>query len=406
MRAGLFRMVAVGTALALAAVACGGDASEPVRSIETDFELVIGSVLPEGDSPSEPDSPSIASVNLAIQDIKSAGGNVRLLRGDSGSDPDVASETVNRLLGEGAHVIVGASASEVSQGFIQTLHDAQIPQCSPANTSPSFSTQENAAYYFRTVPPDEAVSSLVAAMVAEDGAATVAIPTRNDDWGVSLSNLLVKDLGDLGVAAEIISYEVGETSFDPVVAAVLGMGADAVVFATFSEGYDIIRGLIEAGMPAARMYGTDGIYDHNLAALVNPSSPEVLNGLVVAAAGGTPGFSRRLMGYTDGNVIYGGQAYDCVIVLMLAALAAGTTNGPDIIAQVPGVTKGGQKCFLYEECALLAVNGVDFDYVGMSGPLELDEVGDPTFGRFFVAKLNYGILTVVASHDVSLADLD
>lgn len=401
-------MVAVGAALALAATACGssGDESNAAQPDGSDLELVIGSVWTEGDSESSSVSPVVASIDLAVQDIRDAGGNVRLLREDYGTDPDAASEAVNRLLAEGVHVILGAGSSQASQSFIQTLYDAQIPQCAASNTSPSFSTQENAAYFFRTVPPDEAVSPIVATLVAADGASHVAIPARDDDWGNALSNLLVESLGELGVSAEVVSYDPNATSFDPVVAAVQSTGADAVVFVTFSEGAEIIRGLVEAGMPATAMYGTDGIYDQNLAQVVNPSNPDVLDGFVMVAAGGNPAFNRRISGLTDGNVVWGGQAYDCVAVLMLAALAADSTSGSAIIAEVPGVTKGGRQCFSYKECALLVVDGVDIDYVGASGPLELDEVGDPTIGRYFVAELNFGVLTVIASHDVDLAEVD
>ncbi|MCY3634545.1 MAG: ABC transporter substrate-binding protein [bacterium] len=397
----------MGAALALAATACGGggDGTNAAQPAGNELELVIGSVWPEANPEASSDSPVTASIDLAVKDIHAAGGRVRLLRGDYGTDPEAASEAVDRLLGEGAHVILGAGSSQASQSFIQTLYDAQIPQCAASNTSPSFSTQENAAFFFRTVPPDEAVSPIVAALVAADGATNVAIPARDDDWGNALSNLLVQSLGELGVSAETISYDASATSFDSVIAAVQSLGADAVVFVTFSEGVEIIRGLIEAGMPPTAMYGTDGIYDHNLAQMVNPSNPEVLNGFVLVAAGGDPSFNGRISGLTDGNVVWGGQAYDCVVVLMLAALAAGTTSGSAIIEQVPGVTKEGRQCFHYEECARLTLDGVDIDYVGASGPLELDEVGDPTFGRYFVAELNFGVLTVIASHDVDLAEL-
>ena len=148
------RMLAVCAALVLVAAACGGDDDGDTTSTTLDPELVIGQVMPETGALAFLNAPMIVSIDLAVQDIQAAGGNVRLLTGDSATDPDVAPETVNRLLGEGAHVIVGAAASGVSQSFIQTLYDAQIPQCSPSNTSPSFSTQQNAGFYFRTVPPD------------------------------------------------------------------------------------------------------------------------------------------------------------------------------------------------------------------------------------------------------------
>ena len=422
--------------IALIAVGCGNDDSgetaqsvepeetvepseaaetaEPVEEVEPeeaaeptsgDFELVIGEVLPETGPLAFLASPMIEGVNLAMEDIAAAGGNVRLLTGDTATDPDVAPEAVNRLLGEGAHVIVGAAASGVSQSFIQTLYDAQIPQCSPSNTSPSFTTQENAAFYFRTVPPDQAVSPILAGIVAADGATNVAIPARADDWGNALSSLLAESFTELGVAYQIISYDDDATSFDATVAAIEGMGADAVVLVTFAEGAQIIRGMLEAGIPPEAMYASDGIYDRHLAETVDPSNPNVLDGFVAVTAGGGDEFSERLVDRTGGDVAYGGQAYDCVVVLALAALATGSTAGPDVIDHVQAVTRGGQKCFSYAECAGLIAEGADIDYDGVSGPLELDDVGDPTFGRYIIAEFIDGELTVTGSQDVDLAEL-
>ena len=403
------RLILVIALSALIAAGCGNDdGGEAAQSVEPGAggtELVIGQVMPETGSLAFLNSPMIEGIGLAIEDIAEAGGNVRLLTGDTATDPDVAPEAVNRLLGEGANVIVGAAASGVSQSFIQTLYDAQIPQCSPSNTSPSFSTQENAAFYFRTVPPDQAVSPILAGIVAADGATNVAIPARADDWGNALSSLLAKNFTELGVAYQIIAYDEDATSYDATVAAIEDMGADAVVLVTFSEGAQIIRGILEAGVPPRVMYGTDGIYDRNLADTVDPTNPKVLDGFVALTAGGGDEFSERLIERTGGDVAYGGQAYDCVVVLALAALAAGSTDGPAIIGEVQTVTRGGQKCFSYAECAGLLAEGTDIDYDGVSGPLELDDVGDPTFGRYIIAEFIDGELTVTGSQDVDLAEL-
>lgn len=390
--------------VALIAAGCGND-DDGGDTAHPENELVIGSVMPETGALAFLVSPMIEGIGLAMEDIAAADGNVRLLTGDTATDPDVAPEAVNRLLGEGAHVIVGAAASGVSQSFIQTLYDAQIPQCSPSNTSPSFSTQENAAFYFRTVPPDEAVSPILASIVATDGATNVAIPARADDWGNALSSLLVDSFAKLGVGAQIIAYDEDATSYDATVAAIESMGADAVVLVTFAEGAQIIRGMLEVGIPPDAMYGSDGIYDRNLAETVDPSNPNVLDGFVAVTAGGGDEFSERLVELTGGDVAYGGQSYDCVVVLALASLAAGSTAGPAIIDQIQAVTRGGQKCFSYAECAGLIAEGADIDYDGVSGPLELDDVGDPTFGRYLIAEFIDGVLTVTGSQDVDLAEL-
>ncbi|MYH71932.1 MAG: ABC transporter substrate-binding protein [Acidimicrobiia bacterium] len=367
------------------------------------FELVVGSVMPETGSLALFGPAMIVSIELAVQDIRAAGGDVRLLTGDSATDPDVAPETVNRLLGEGAHVIVGASAAGGSQSFIQTLYDAQIPQCAPSNTSTSFSTQENAAYYFRTVPPTQAAALILANMVAGEGATNVALPARADDWGNSLAELLAENLDNLGVANRILAYDEDATSFDATVAAVEAMGADAVVLISFTEGAQIIRGLLEVGVPPSAIYGSDGTYAPDLNEMVDPANPGVLDGLKAITVGGGKKHNLRLEPLTGGNVLYGAQAYDCVVVLALASAAAGSTAGPDIIKQVQAVTATGQKCFDYKQCAALIAEGADIDYDGVSGPLELDGVGDPRYGQYLVAEFIDGELVVVETLDADLA---
>ena len=139
-----------------------------------DVTLRIGVVLPETGALGVYGIPMIGSVRLAIEDIMAAGGNVEAIYADSGTDPDVAVEAVNRLLGEGSHVIVGAAASGISQAIIQTLYDEGIPQCSPSNTSPNFTGQANAGYYFRTAPSDAAVAPVMADTVVSRGGTRIS----------------------------------------------------------------------------------------------------------------------------------------------------------------------------------------------------------------------------------------
>ena len=423
------RIIAALAVLALVAAACGDDdddadvgsgapdATEQPSPEQPDPEqpsggetLVIGSLMPETGSLAFLAPPMVRSIELAVEDVVAAGGNVRLLAGDTGTDPDVASEAASRLLGEGAHVIVGAASSGISQSFIQVLYDAQVPQCSPSNTSPSFSTQQNAAFYFRTAPPDQAAAPVLANLIAGDGATNVAIVARADDYGSALAGLLASSLADLGVGSEVVSYDEEASSYDATVEDATGAGADAVAVISFAEGAQIIRGLLEAGVPPSAIYGSDGIYDPGLAEQVDPSDANVLDGFTAIVAGSTAGqagsdYDERLIGLMgdESGTAYGSNSYDCVIVMALASLVAGSTSGPDIIAQVPAVTTGGQKCGSYEECAGLLADGADIDYDGPSGPLELNEVGDPSFARYKVGRFIDGELTEIDTQDIDLA---
>lgn len=367
--------------------------------------LIIGTVLPETGALGFLGPPQIQGVELALEDLEAAGAPVEVITGDSGTDGAVAQETVNRLLGEGADAIIGAAASGVSQDMIQTLFDNRIPQCSASNTSPAFSDQENAAYYFRTVPPDEAVSPIIADRVATDGATNVAVVARADDYGNALAELVAEELTGLGVENSIITYDPENVAADAVVGEVGGLGADAVVLIAFDEGFPIIKAALEAGVPASAMYGADGLFTDTLNTAVDPENPNAIDGMTLIGASGGTEFNERLSELVGGNLIYGGQAYDCAIVLALAFAQAGTTDGDAMMAAITDVTNpddGDVTCTSYEECIAAIEEGSGIDYDGAAGAIDLDDVGDPTFGRYAIAQFIDGVLTGVDSQDVDL----
>ena len=366
-------------------VACGDDDDGG-----GDVTLHLGTILPETGGLSNLGRPMIESVRLAEEDIKAAGGDIKVTYADSATSPETAPEAVNRLLGQGVHAIIGAGASGVSQSFIQVLFDEKIPQCSPSNTSPSFSTQENAAYYFRTVPPDIAIAPILADLVVGDGHTRISLIARADDWGQSLLNQLEKELEQLGAEYDSILYDPAAISFDAEVAAVESYGPDAVINITFNEGLALIRHLLEAGYGPERQYLTNGYIDPALAGQIDPNNPNVIDGLRLLEPGADLDFNRRLEAETGGEIAYGASAYDCTIILALAARIAGSTDGDDLLEAVGRVTDGGTECTSYAACAELIDDGEDIDYVGVSGPINLDEVGDPTVATYIITTYTNG----------------
>ena len=379
----LVSLVALFTVFVVAA--CGGDDEEDT--------LKIGVILPETGALAAYGLPMIKSVELAEEDIKEGGGAIEVIYADSGTDPDKASESVNRLLGEGAHVIVGAAASGISQAIIQTLYDENIPQCSPSNTSPNFTGQANAGYYFRTAPSDAAAAPVIADTVVSRGGTRVSIAARADDYGKALANLLADRLDELGAESDTITFDPMANTFDAEVAGISSYGPDAIVLIVFDEGVNLIRGLLEAGFSPSMMYGSDGVYRPDLWTSVDESNPDVLDGmtLFVATAPSSAAyddFNARLNEATreEGNLAFGAQSYDCTVILALAAKAAGSTDGDDIIEAVSEVTGGGAECTSYAECAKGIEDGDDIAYVGKVGRLKLDAGGDPTVATYTVSR--------------------
>lgn len=416
------RLMALLAGLALVAAACGddddtADAGDDTTTTAGDDDpapsggegLTVGYVLPQDGPLGFLGPPQIEGVKLAIEDINAAGGvlgsDVTLLEGNEGETPQIAKETANRLVAEGANVIVGAAASGSSQEFIGDLFEEEIPQCSASNTSPAFTDQENAEFYIRTVPPDEAVAPIIADTVIGDGAANVAIVARADDYGNALAELVAGALEDQGATvAANVSYNPEADNFTAEVDQVVAAEPDAVVLISFDEGGDIVAGLLENGVTADQIYGGDGVFGPTFVEQVSESDANVIDGMTVIGAAGGEEFNERIAEPTDNNFIYGGQAYDCAILLALAVEQAGTaTDGGAIIDAAIEISGGdGEECDSFEACVELIRDGEAANYQGAAGDLELDEVGDPTSARYAIGKFTDGALEIVDSVDVDL----
>ncbi len=445
-RATWWRATAAVSALALTLAACGdGDddtaaeepaeeeteeatpeETEPAEGDEVDInrpgrddKLDLGYILPESGPLAFLGAPMITSVQLAVDDINAAGGalgqDVTLTTGDEAGDAAVVRDTAARLINGGVDGVVGAAASGMSQEIIQLLFDNQIVQCSPANTSPAFTDQENNGFYHRTVPPDQAVTPVIVDEVTADGHTNVAIAARADDYGVALADLVEAGLQDVGASvATRQDYDPNATDFSAEVSEIVGADPDAVVIIAFGEGAIMIRQLIEAGMSAEQFYGSDGLFGPTLAvgdAAVNPDDPGYIEGMKVIGAAGGAEFNDRLNEALPddqkGNLIYGGQSYDCAIAIALAAVAADSADPVDFNDTFNEVVGGeGTECSSYEECVGLLEDGEQINYEGVSGPLE-NEGSDPTFGRYAIAQFQAdGTLEVVGDQDINLAEIE
>ena len=374
-----------------------GDAGDPAR-----VEIHVGAVLPESGSLSGIGRPMIEAVRLAESDIRAAGGLLAVTHADSATDPDVATAAVERLLGEGVDAIVGAGASGVSQSFIDVLFRERVPQCSASNTSPAFSTQENAAYYVRTVPSDRAIAPLLAGLIADDGHGRVAIVARDDDWGRSLAGELARRLSEDSVDLSVILYDPRQTAFDGEIAAVASSGAEAVVNLVFAEGVPLIRGLLDAGYGPDRQYLGNGLADPDLARRIDPADATVVDGLRLVQPATRGSFNERITVPTPATAAYAAAAYDCVVLLALAAEVAGGADGERMMEALSDLTSHGTECRSYGECSDLLRSGSEIDYVGASGPIDFDEAGDVTVATYAVVTYRNGEFATLALRDVSL----
>jgi branched-chain amino acid transport system substrate-binding protein len=361
-----------------------------------DGVLRVGYLLPQTGALSFLGPPMIEAVEMAIEEINAAGGvngqPVELVGRDDGTDPDVANAAVDDLLAENVDFIVGAAASSVSLAVIDKITTAGIPMCSPSNTGVQFSAYPDNDLYFRTAPPDNLQSQVLADLVLGDGNTTAVVLGRSDEYGEGFAGFVAEELEAAGVTvADTIIFDPSPTAvYSDVAGDIAAAAPDAVVMISFDEGARVIQEAIAAGVGPADLqwYGADGIQSSSFYEAVDPDDPTVVEGLrgtapSAAPAGGEATFRERFEAFAPGvDTIYSGHAYDCTVLAALSATRAGSDAPADIAAAMNDATRPpGTTCSLVAECLELAA-AEDIDYDGAAGPLDFVDTGEPGAGEY------------------------
>ncbi|MCU1560815.1 ABC transporter substrate-binding protein [Mycetocola sp.] len=366
----------------------GGNNEKPAG----DLTLKVGTLLPQTGQLAFLGPPEEAAVGLAVKEINDAdlGITVDVTYGDSG-DPDnkAFATTVPNLLGEGVSAIIGAASSGVTKLVIDEVTGAGVIQFSPANTSADFTTWDDNGLFWRTAPSDVLQGEVLGNLIAEDGNETLGILYLNDSYGTGLAGFVKENFENAGgEVVEEVSYNAGDTTFDAQVSSLKAANPDAIALIAFEETKTIVPAL--SGYPVDKLYFVDG----NLSDYSDTFPPGTLTG----AKGTLPGLDTDELGdFTDrlqefwkdeGNdelkdYSYAAESYDAVVLLALAALQAGATEGKDIAAELQSVSGGvkdekGETCTNFKDCATLINDGEAVNYDGYSGPITFDENGDPT----------------------------
>lgn len=388
----LMRGIALVGAATLALTACAQDDEGNGGEGEAtggDGVFKLGYILPETGDLAFLGPPQIEATKYAIDQINAAGGvlgkEIPAVAGrDEAGQEAVAAQSADQVLGEDVDAVIGAAASGMSLAIIDKITGAEVAQCSGSNTAPTFTDYEDNGFYFRTAPSDVLQGPILASTIIGDGHSNVALVARADDYGRGLLQATKESLEEQGASVVLDeTYDPKGTNFDPVVQQIEGSNPDAAVVIGFEEGTQILQGMIESGVGPndIGVYGADGLRNEDLANLVSKSDPGQLEGMK-----GTAPASVENKEFTDGlkesapdlkELQFAPQVFDCVVVMALAAEAAGSDSAADFAPGVNGVTKDGEKCTSFEDCKALLDEDKDIDYDGVSGPLDFIDAGEP-----------------------------
>jgi len=370
------------------AASSGEASSGATGSCEADGILKIGNILPQTGNLAFLGPPEFAGVELAVKEINDAGGvlgnDVEVFDGDSGdTTTNIAVTTADEHLQRGVDAVIGAASSGVSLTFIDKVTGAGVIHFSPANTSPAFTTYDDNGLYFRTAPSDLFQGAVLAEVAANDGSTKPAVLALQDAYGEGLANAFTSNFTNAGgsLALDPVIYDPQAASFEAEVGKVAASKPDAVVLIGFEESKKIVQELIKQGIgpDKVQLYLVDG----NLTNTLGEGLPD---GILEGTKGTLPGAQasdelRAALLEVDPALVdfsYAAESYDAVTVIALGAAAAGSDCATDIAAQLQAVTNDGTACTSYADCLAKIEAGEDIDYNGASGPIALDENGDPS----------------------------
>ncbi|MBB6552752.1 ABC transporter substrate-binding protein [Nonomuraea rubra] len=352
-----------------------------------DGTLSIGTVLPQTGSLAYLGPPMFGGVDLALKEINGAGGvlgkPVTKSDTDSGdTTTNIASQSVDKLLAQKVDAIVGAASSSVSESIIDKITRAGVVQFSPANTSDKFTTIEDAGLYFRTAPPDKLQGRVLGDLVVADGNDTIGILAMQDSYGSGLADQVTRTAQEGGATVvERVDYDPKAADFSADVSKIKAANPKGIVLIGFEETSKVVQELVKQGLTSDKYkwYMVDGNMSNTNFAKTPKGTMEGVKGTLPGAEA-PEAFQKRLLKVNPelAEYTYAAESYDAVTLIALAAEAAKADTGAAIAGKLVEVSKGGTKCTGFKECADLLKAGTDIDYDGVSGPVDFNDVGDPS----------------------------
>ena len=350
-----------------------------------DGVLRIGTLFPTTGATAFLGAAQDAGVELAVREINEAGGvngqKVEVFHRDSGDASSTVAETsLATLIEKKVDVIIGPSSSVLAERILPTIVENRVAMISPSATGVNLTSLTDSGYLFRTIP---SAADQGAALAKAAGAnKKVALVYYADDTGKaildSLTSGLAKDKGKL-VASE--SFTETSNDADKIAAALTKAEPDVVIlaspFSAAAQNKAIILALVKAKLAGSKLWLTAqnlGDYSQALPAGTLTDVNGILEGADPDAA-----FIKRVKG-ADPSVTdfrYAAEAYDATILAALAAVSARDDSGESIARALRSASEKGIKCTSFGECVDVLTTQSDIDYDGITGPLTLDDAGDP-----------------------------
>lgn len=381
---------------ALVAAACSdGDDATPEPTVaptttqapaprESDGVLRIGALIPGSDT--RVGTSLTDAVEAAAAAINEAGGvlgaDVEVTVLDEGTTTATASAAIAELLDDGVDAIVGPASSLTTLGTLDDAVTAGIVTCSPTASAIALDDFPDDRLFFRTIASDSLQAVAIAELAEDTGESEVVIVHVDDAYGRPYAAAVVDALDDLQLdVVDTVPIGVGDDDLDDDMARVVETGAQVAI--VLAAATDTARYLDALSRQDYRSFNDLILNDAVRDPAARPDIAALPAALRARLTGVAPQISER-----DNEGVAGApfepQATDCMNVIALAAMVAGSDLPSAIALQIPAVSSGGSVCVSFAECAEELALNQQIDYRGPTGITELNREGETSLARFEV----------------------
>ncbi len=383
----------------IAAVGCSSDTASPSATLPAttapiirvdDGILTIGVLIPQGSANADIGEAIGTAVQLAVDKINAAGGyggqGVRLVPADEGVAGVGVDPAIATLLDAGVDAIVGPASSANALAGLGEIVDAGIVACSPTASAILLDDFPDRDLFFRTIPSDSLQALAIAEAVDRTGASRATVAYIDDAFGQAFADAVEESLLSKGIEqSDAVPYSADNTSIEAAAAKVAAMADGVVVVIGDATSGPVMLAAIDLAEPAV-----GPVYVVNDALRRPTASAEPMGAYLADRVRGTSPiaystdeqFLAQVGATPDNPSPYAANAFDCVNLIALAALAADSTQPADIAAQIPAVSASGTPCTTFVDCRGDIELGSNINYDGPGGPMTIGSDGDVSAAEF------------------------
>ena len=325
-------------------------------------------------------------VDLALASINEVGVDGRdleLVVEDSGSQSSGGVSAAQKLVNQdGVPFLIGAVGSGVSLSIYESVvQGTDVVQLSQNSTGLGLTDFPG---LLRISPTGRTQSTALADIIAEDGYDEVALTFVNNNYGQSLADAFKRAWS--GSVAYESPHDQDRQSYSGIINEMNRSGADAWLFVSYQPEFATMVNELYSSGYEPQLYGADSVSGDDVLETTPEGSMEGMKIAVPSAPLEQDNYqafvSRFESEYDESPTVWSTYAYDAAVTAALSIQAAEEFTGAALGDAVRDVTRSeGQAVTSYRAARdVLADGGApsDVDYQGVSGPVDIDENGDPT----------------------------